>query len=107
MGEYNGALGPYRILIFFGDMERSEGFRQKYPGGEVITLKNLPESFHGSYLKIKVVCPQDHGFAIYVGSDQPFSFKPSLYKDNPLTYIRYRLGGTITIPLYTLETDGS
>ena len=78
IGEYDGALGPYRILISFGDTEPSEGFRQKYPAGEVIALENLPEHFLGSYLKFKVVSPQDHGFAIYVGSDRPFAFKESV-----------------------------
>ena len=96
MAEYDGALGPYRILISFGDTEPSEGFRQKYPAGEVIALENLPEHFLGSYLKFKVVSPQDHGFAIYVGSDRPFAFKESV-----LYNLRY-LGGTLTIRLYNV-----
>ena len=98
MGEYDGSLGPYRILISFGDMDRSEGFRQKYPAGEVITFEDLPEHFLGSYLKFKIVSPQDHGFAIYVGSDRPFAFKESV-----LYNLRY-LGGTLTVRLYNVAT---
>ena len=69
---YDGALGRYRIMISFGDAGRTAAFREKFPVGQVCELENAPEIF-GSSLKVKVVCPADHGFVIYVGSDIPFT----------------------------------
>lgn len=95
MVEYDGALGEYRMLIMFGDMEPTEAFRKRYPAGETFVLENIPKAFNGN-LKFKIVYPQDHGFAIYIGSDKPFHYKvPALY------HVKY-LGGTLRFALYNV-----
>jgi len=90
---YDGALGKYRIIIEFGDMEPSESFRKQYQGGQVYTLENVPKKFKGT-LKFKIAHPQDHGFVIYIGSDVPFAFK-----EPPLYNYKY-IGGTLQFKLY-------
>ena len=99
MVDYDGALGKYRMLIEFWDMEPTAGFRKRYPAGEVFTLENIPEKYKGD-LKFKVVYPQDHGFTIYIGSDRPI-----VYKEPVLYNVRY-LGGTLQFKLYnTVDPD--
>lgn len=94
---YDGALGRYRIMISFGDADRTAAFRDKFPVGQVCELENAPEVFGGS-IKVKVVCPADHGFVIYAGSDIPFTVEEESSTGEVLF-------GTWIIPLTKVSLD--
>lgn len=64
MGNYDGSLGKYRIMIQFGDADLSTVMSLCMLVDD--TLKTMPIK-----LKTKVVSPEDHGFVLYVGSDTP------------------------------------
>lgn len=92
MGEYDGALGQYRMMIPFKTTPASYAFRQKYKAGQVYTLDALER--YSQPLKFKVVYPPDYSVVIYVGSEKEFVFKdPALY------HVRY-LGGTMKIEMF-------
>ena len=72
MVDYDGSLGKYRILVKFGDLGLSTALTKKFVAGETVTLKNDPIK-----LRAKVAYPSaDHGFVLYIGSDQPIRVEP-------------------------------
>ncbi len=85
MIDYNGAIGKYRIMVEFGDIELAESFAQKKDENGVFLLAD------GVWAK--TACPSDHGFVLYIGSDKPISVEPLEHgKLNAL-------GGTIKISI--------
>lgn len=88
MVEYNGDLGEYRILITFGDMEPHRSFSAKKSEDGIITIQN------GSGVwKAKIAHPSDHGFVLYIGSDEP------ICAENRTERELHTLGGVIRIPV--------
>lgn len=74
MVPYDGALGAYRMMVTFGDTDPTDSLRALFPAGQVVTLKHDSELL--GTVKAKLVYPSDHGFALYVGSDTPFTVTP-------------------------------
>jgi hypothetical protein len=88
MVEYNGDLGEYRILITFGDMEPHRSFSAKKNENGIITIQN------GSGVwKAKIAHPSDHGFVLYIGSDEPICAESKSESE------LHALGGVIRIPV--------
>lgn len=71
MSAYDGSLGKYRIMVRFGDTDPSASFAERYPAGEMAELTNDPVQ-----IRVKRVHPQDHGFVLYFGFDNPVSVTP-------------------------------
>ena len=65
---YDGSIGKYRILINFGDVEPHNSLVKMLADQDDFTLW-----YANVLLKAKIVHPSDHGFALYIGSDQPIS----------------------------------
>ena len=94
MVEYNGDLGTYRILITFGDMEPHRSFSAKKNEDGIITIQN------GSGVwKAKIARPSDHGFVLYIGSDEP------ICAENRTERELHALGGVIRIPICLKEAE--
>ena len=88
MIDYDGSLGKYRMMVKFGDIELSTALALKFAPSETVRLKNTPVKIHA-----KVASPEDHGFVLYIGSDQPISVEP--VEQGTLN----TLGGTIKIAI--------
>ena len=86
-GQYDGSLGKYRILVKFGDSEPTDAFYAKY-NMNVVEIENAPIS-----MRVKMVCPSDHGFYLYIGLDEPVTVD-AVYDKN-LSII----GGYLSIPI--------
>ena len=61
---YDGALGKYRILICFGDVEPSSALSLQLSIDQLLNTSPVE-------LKAKIAHPSDHGFCLYIGSDTP------------------------------------
>lgn len=85
MRNYDGALGKYRIMIDFGDVELSDSFAKKMDENRVIKITED--------VRARVASPSDHGFVLYIGSDEPISIEP--VENGKLN----SFGGTIRIPI--------
>ena len=83
MIDYNGAIGKYRIMVDFGEIELAESFAKKKDENGVFVLAD------GVWAK--TACPSDRGFVLYIGSDNPISVDP--LKHGELN----AFGGTIKI----------
>ncbi len=103
MVDYKGDMGKYRMLIEFGDTDPSKEFRKKYPAGKVVELEDSSIK-----IRIKRVHPQDHGFALYVGFDEPITFSTTENGDfvsfNTVEKGKLKtFGGTIKIPVKIIK----
>lgn len=85
MIDYNGAIGKYRIMVNFGDVELAEFFAEKKDENGVFVLADG--------IQAKTARPADHGFVLYIGSDKPISVEP--VEHGTLN----TLGGIIKIPI--------
>lgn len=85
MIDYNGAIGKYRIMVDFGDVELAESFAKKMDENGVFVLAD------GVFAK--TACPSDHGFVLYIGSDKPISVEPVE------SGVLNALGGTIKVTI--------
>jgi hypothetical protein len=70
--DYDGSLGKHRIIIEFGDVEPHESFAKRTNEDGIFEIKNT-----GSSLKAKIAHPSDHGFVLYVGSDEQIHVESS------------------------------
>ena len=70
--DYDGSLGKHRIIIEFGDVEPHESFAKRVNEDGIFEIKNS-----GSLLKAKIAHPSDHGFVLYVGSDEQIHVESS------------------------------
>ena len=86
--DYDGSLGKHRIIIEFGDVEPHESFAKRANEDGIFEIKNT-----GSSLKAKIAHPSDHGFVLYVGSDEQIHVESS--SGNKLNVIC----GVIKIPI--------
>lgn len=85
MIDYDGALGKYRVMINFGEVEPPDSFSKKMDENGIIQLTED--------IRARVARPSDHGFVLYIGADKPISVDPIDHGDlNPL-------GGTLKIPI--------
>ena len=85
MIDYDGAIGKYRIMVEFGDLELADSFAKKKDENGIFVLA---DGVHA-----KTACPSDHGFVLYIGSDKPISVEP--VENGTLN----ALGGTIKISI--------
>ena len=85
MIDYDGAIGKYRIMVEFGDLELADSFANKKDENGIFILAD------GVWAK--TACPSDHGFVIYIGSDKPISVEPVEHGT------MNALGGTIKISI--------
>ena len=85
MADYNGAIGKYRIMVDFGDVELAKSFVKKMDENGILMLADG--------VRAKTACPSDHGFVLYIGSDKPISVEP--VENGTLN----ALGGTIKISI--------
>lgn len=90
MSNYDGALGKYRIMIDFGDVELPDSFVEKIDENGVIKITED--------IRARVASPSDHGFVLYIGSDDPISIES--VTNGKLNFF----GGTIIIPI-TVENQ--
>ena len=90
MIDYDGAIGKYRILVQFGDVDLAKSFANKMDENGVIVLSED--------IRASVATPADHGFVLYIGSDKPISVE--FLENGKLN----SLGGTIKIPI-TIENQ--
>ena len=90
MIDYNGAIGKYRIMVDFGDVELAESISRKKDENGVFVLAD------GVFAK--TACPSDHGFVLYIGSDKPINVEPVEHG------VLNALGGTIKI-LIAVDTE--
>lgn len=89
MIDYDGAIGRYRFLIEFGDVNLTDQILKQRDEKGIIQLTNE--------ICAKVVYPSDHGFVLYVGCDKPMKIETiEGVQLNPL-------GGTIKIPFSITE----
>ena len=88
MIDYDGSLGKYRMMVNFGDVELSTALALKFAASETVRIKNTPVKINA-----KVASPSDHGFVLYIGSDNPISVEP--VEHGTLN----ALGGTIKISI--------
>ncbi|MBE6620924.1 MAG: hypothetical protein E7625_06155 [Ruminococcaceae bacterium] len=85
MIDYDGAIGKYRIMVKFGDLELADSFAKKKDENGIFMLAD------GVWAK--TARPSDSGFVLYIGSDKPISVEPvELGTLNAF-------GGTIKIPI--------
>lgn len=87
MGDYDGSLGKYRMIVNFGDISMSTALCLKFVVCNRAMLKAFPVK-----ILAKVASPSDHGFVLYLGFDQPISVEPVQGKLDTL-------GGTLIIPI--------
>ena len=85
MIDYDGAIGKYRIMVEFGDLELADSFAKKKDENGIFMLAD------GVWAK--TACPSDHGFVLYIGSDKPISVEPVEHGT------MNALGGTIKISI--------
>ena len=85
MIDYDGAIGKYRIMIEFGDLELADSFAKKKDENGIFMLAD------GVWAK--TAYPSDHGFVLYIGSDKPISVEPVEHGT------MNALGGTIKISI--------
>ena len=85
MIDYDGAIGKYRIMVEFGDLELADSFAKKKDENGIFMLT---DGVHA-----KTACPSDHGFVLYIGSDKPISVEPVEHGT------MNTLGGTIKISI--------
>lgn len=85
MIDYDGAIGKYRIMVKFGDLELADSFAKKKDENGIFMLA---DGVHA-----KTACPSDHGFVLYIGSDKPISVEPVEHGT------MNALGGTIKISI--------
>ena len=85
MIDYDGAIGKYRIMVEFGDLELADSFAKKKDENGIFMLA---DGVHA-----KTACPSDHGFVLYIGSDKPISVEPVEHGT------MNALGGTIKISI--------
>ena len=71
MADYDGALGRYRIMLNFGDMDLADFFVKKMDENRIFTLADG--------VRAKIARPSDHGFVLYIGCDKPISVTPVDY----------------------------
>ena len=69
MIDYDGSLGKYRIMVEFGDMELSTALLMRLQINNILKISPLK-------LQMKIACPSDHGFVLYIGSDSPIHVDP-------------------------------
>ncbi|MBR2860713.1 MAG: hypothetical protein IKB86_02620 [Clostridia bacterium] len=86
--DYDGSLGKYRIMIEFGDVEPHKSFAKRENKDGIFEIKNSVGS-----LKAKIVHPSDHGFVLYVGSDE------QIYVESSGGYKLNDICGVIKIPI--------
>ena len=85
MIDYDGAIGKYRIIVDFGDLELADSFAKKKDENGIFMLADG--------VLAKTARPSDSGFVLYIGSNKPISVKPiDLGTLNAF-------GGTIKIPI--------
>ena len=85
MGDYDGSLGRYRILVAFGDVEPGSFWKRERDENGILHLTDE--------LRASIAHPSDHGFVLYIGSDKPMSVDTvELGQLSPI-------GGTIRIPI--------
>ena len=85
MIDYDGAIGKYRIMVEFGDLDLADSFAKKKDENGIFMLAD------GVWAK--TACPSDHGFVLYIGSDKPISVEPVEHGT------MNALGGTIKISI--------
>ena len=85
MIDYDGAIGKYRIMVEFGDLELADSFVKKKDENGIFMLAD------GVWAK--TACPSDSGFVLYIGSDKPISVEPVEHGT------MNALGGTIKISI--------
>lgn len=84
--DYDGSMGKYRIWIHFGDAEPTGELKKRISWREAVKVNFAPAE-----MKVKMACPDDHGFGIYIGFDQPVVIEDAgSGKLNPL-------GGTLKL----------
>lgn len=88
MKEYDGSLGKYRIIVEFGDALPHDSFAKNLLDGQDFKPNNSNVK-----LKLKIAYPSDHGFVLYIGSDNPIHVED--IKGKKLS----GLGGTVKIPI--------
>ena len=91
MGDYDGALGKYRMMVDFGDISMSTALCLKFVVCNSVFNRVMLKAFPVKILA-KVASPSDHGFVLYLGFDQPISVEPVQGKLDTL-------GGTLIIPI--------
>ncbi len=92
MGDYDGALGKYRIMIRFGDLELADEIKRQLNAYNVIENSQVE-------LRTKIVHPEDHGFVLYIGSDTP------IVAENPNSWDLSGVFGEISIPIALNATE--
>jgi hypothetical protein len=85
MIDYDGAIGKYRIMVEFGDLDLADSFAKKKDENGIFMLAD------GVWAK--TAAPSDHGFVLYIGSDKPLCVEP--VENGPLN----ALAGTIKISI--------
>ena len=94
MVEYKGDLGAYRIMISFGDMEPHRAFSAKKDETGIFRIQN------GSGVwKAKIAHPSDHGFVLYIGSDEP------IFAESESESELHAVCGVIRIPICLKEAE--
>ena len=92
--DYDGSIGKYRILIEFGDVEPHTLLVKRLTDEDGLKLGN-----GNVQLKSKIAYHSDHGFVLYIGSDQPVYVED--IEGNDLN----GLCGVIRIPFFTDERE--
>lgn len=89
---YEGDLGPYRVMISFGDLDMYAELARRFPHGEVVELTQNPVR-----VLAKRVNPSDRGFVLYLGFEEPVTLgSASSGKLN-------QFWGTVRIPILLYE----
>ncbi len=92
-GEYDGALGKYRIMVRFGDVRPSKKLRGKLLGVDYMVRGYFELNNANITLRGRIRYPDaDHGFVLYLGSDTPISVREESGELN-------KVGGTLKIPV--------
>jgi hypothetical protein len=86
MIDYSGAIGKYRILVEFGDVALADSFSKKMDENGAFVLADG--------IRAKTACPSDHGFVLYLGSDEPICVEPVEHG------ALHALGGTVKISIF-------
>ncbi|MBO5280468.1 MAG: M56 family metallopeptidase, partial [Clostridia bacterium] len=94
MIDYDGSLGKYRVMITFGDTDKSKDFVKQ------LTKNNNVLEFKNNSIKVKTAAPSDHGFVMYLGFDSPVTVDPitSSFKEKTIQC-------TIKIPIRILSNN--
>jgi len=78
--EDDGSLGKHRIEIKFGDARASAALSKEFPN-QTDKLKEVPDDLK-SKINIRMACPDDSMFIIYIGSDEPISIEEQGFTNN-------------------------